>query len=96
VSAQEAESLKIQLTAADARTISAPVLVNVIRRDNGELVESITIIRYAGHYRADSVHAYAIKDEAGKFRVRGEFALGLNEASPFVAYLAAVQPEYAA
>lgn len=88
--------IKVQLTAADARSISQPITIDVVRQETGEVIETVTILRYAGHYRADSVHAYAIKDSKGKFRVRGEFALGLNDASPFKAYVSEATPVYAA
>jgi len=88
--------IKVQLSATEARVISQPVVIDVVRHETGEVVETVTVLRYAGHYRADAVHAYAIKDAEGKFRVRGEFALGLSEASPFRAYLSTAEPVFAA
>lgn len=86
------DDIQVQLSGDEARALQQPVVINVIRHETGELVETVTILRYAGHYRSDSVHAYAIKDGEGKFRVRGEFALGLTEGSPFRAYLASASP----
>jgi hypothetical protein len=88
--------IKVQLSSGEARAASQPLVIDVVRHETGEVVETVTILRYAGHYRADSVHAYAIKDAEGKFRVRGEFALGLNEASPFRAYRSTAEPVFAA
>jgi hypothetical protein len=88
--------IKVQLSSTEARVISQPLAIDVVRHETGELVETVTILRYAGHYRADAVHAYAIKDAEGKFRVRGEFALGLSESSPFRAYLSSEAPVFAA
>ena len=79
--------IKIQFTAEDARTVLTPTILEVVSRATGELVERVTLLRYAGHYRSGAVDAFAIKDSEGKFRVRGESALGLSPDSPNVAYL---------
>lgn len=81
------DDVRVRLSEADARSLDRPVSIDVVRQDNGEVIESVTLLRYAGHYRANSVHAYAIKDSEGKFRVRGGFALGLTDASPFAAFV---------
>jgi hypothetical protein len=90
------DDIRVQLTADEARHLRQPVNIDVVRRETGELVESVTLLRYAGHYRSDSVHAFAIKDVEGKFRVRGETSLGLVADSPFRAYLATSAPVFAA
>jgi hypothetical protein len=90
------EDIKVRLSGEDARSLDQPIQVDVVRADNGALVETVTLLRYAGHYRADSVHAYAIKDSEGKFRVRGEIALGLSDSSPFVCYVSTAAPVFAA
>jgi hypothetical protein len=90
------DDIKVQMTADEARNLLQPVVIDVVRHETGELVETVTLLRYAGHYRTDSVHAFAIKDAEGKFRVRGEVALGLVPESPFRAYLATSAPVFAA
>jgi hypothetical protein len=90
------DDIKVQMTADEARSLLQPVTIDVVRHETGELVETVTLMRYAGHYRSDSVHAFAIKDSEGKFRVRGEVALGLVPESPFRAYVAAPTPIFAA
>jgi hypothetical protein len=90
------DDIKVQLTADEARNLRQPMMIDVVRHETGELVETVTLLRYAGHYRTDSVHAFAIKDSEGKFRVRGEFALGLVDESPFRAYLTSASPVFAA
>jgi hypothetical protein len=79
--------IRIQFTAEDARSVLKPTVLDVVDRTTGELIERVTLLRYAGHYRTGSVHAFAIKDAEGKFRVRGEASLGLTDDSPNVAYL---------
>lgn len=76
-----------RLTFESARLLVAPVVVNVRRKDDGSVVEQVTVMRYAGHYRTSAVHAFAVKDAHGKFRIRSEAQLGLSPESDFEAIL---------
>ncbi len=63
-------------------------IVIVDGSDGKTVVDRLTLMRYAGHYRTGSGDAFAIKDAGGKFRVRSGLALGLGGDSSYKAYLA--------
>lgn len=61
--------------------IRTPTQVSVVRLHDGSEVEALTLLRYAGRYGKTS--AFAVKNDQGKFLVRGAAQLGLTSDSPF-------------
>jgi len=76
-----------QLDVEAARALTGSTQIAVLDRETGTLIERVTLLRYAGHYRSGAIHAFAIKDIEGKFRVRSAKALGLTEDSDKTAAL---------
>ena len=70
------------LTLEDVRESREHVQASVIRRESGEVIEQVTILRYAGQF--GGISAFAIKNGDGKFVVRGAEQLGLTDDSAFV------------
>lgn len=78
---------QVALDVASIRSLSEPIEIDVVRKSDGELVEKVTILRYAGHFRSDSAEGIAVKDSEGKFRVRSSRELGISKDSDFIAYI---------
>jgi hypothetical protein len=70
------------------RNLLTPLEIIVMRTEDGEIVEKLTLLRYGGHFRSNSETAFAVKDVRGKFRVRSARTLGLTDDSPYECYLA--------
>lgn len=69
------------LTLDEVRESRGHVQASLVRREDGEVVETVTILRYAGQF--SGVSAFAIKNGDGKFVVRGAQQLGLTDDSVF-------------
>jgi hypothetical protein len=78
-----------RLTIEQAQAVARPTEIAVLDRETGSLVERVLLLRYGGHYRSGSTHAFAVKDLEGKFRVRSARSLGLTDDSSRVAVFAA-------
>jgi len=73
------------LNASSARSLTQSIEIDVMRRRDDRLMERVTILRYAGHYRSSAIDGFAVKDAEGKFHVRSAKDLGLTEESEFEA-----------
>jgi hypothetical protein len=70
-----------RLTLDEVRSLDGHVDVSLVRRADGEVIEHVTILRYAGQF--GGISAFAIKNGDGKFVVRGAEQLGLTDDSLF-------------
>lgn len=74
-----------RLTIEQVQSMTGPVEIAVLDRTTGSLIERLVVVRYGGHYRAGSIHAFAVKDLESKFRIRSARSLGLTEDSSRIA-----------
>lgn len=72
-----------------AMALSTAEPIVITRKEDGKELERVDLVRFAGHYRADQVDAFVVRDADGRLKVRSEHDLGLSPTSPKIAYRAA-------
>lgn len=79
--------LPYEIDSSQAKGLPAGSEIEISDAKDGTLVEKVSMVRYAGHYRDSGINAFVVRDSRGKIKVRSEGEMGLDPASGRVARL---------